>query len=104
MRRALSNLLENAIRYTPPGGTVRLCATRQDERLLVRVRDDGPGVPASVRERMFAPFERAPVAGVAAGAGLGLAYTNAAVERLGGGLWLESANEGSEFVLWLPLA
>ena len=52
---------------------------------------------------MFAPFERAPVAGVAAGAGLGLAYTNAAVERLGGGLWLESTGEGSEFALWLPL-
>ena len=103
LRRALSNLLENAIRYTPPGGTVRFCAAREGERLLLRIRDDGPGVPVSVRERMFAPFERAPVAGVAAGTGLGLAYTNAAVERLGGGLWLESTGEGSEFALWLPL-
>lgn len=103
LRRALFNLLGNAIRYTPQGGTVQLCAAQAGGRLWLRVRDDGPGVPLSVRERLFLPFERAPVAGVASGSGLGLAFTKAVAERLGGGLSLEKTEQGSEFALWLPL-
>ena len=103
LRRALFNLLENAIRYTPAGGRVQLRAEQKDGRLWLRIRDDGPGVPLPIQERIFLPFERAPVAGVASGTGLGLAFTKAAAERLGGELSLEKTKKGSAFVMSLPL-
>ncbi|MCY4009481.1 MAG: HAMP domain-containing sensor histidine kinase [Anaerolineaceae bacterium] len=104
LRRALSNLLGNAIRYTPAGGTVLLEAGQGGGQLWLRIRDDGPGVPAAIRERIFQPFARSPVAGVAAGTGLGLAFTQAAAGRLGGELSLEETETGSAFVMKLPLA
>ena len=103
LQRALFNLLENAIRYTPAGGTVQLRAQERGGWLWLRIRDDGPGVPPPIQERIFLPFERAPVAGVASGTGLGLAFTKAAAERLGGELSLEKTKKGSAFVMSLPL-
>lgn len=103
LRRALYNLLGNAIRYTPSGGTVQLEAWQADGQLWLRIRDDGPGVPPPIQERIFQPFERSPVAGVASGTGLGLAFTRAAAGRLGGELSLEEAKTGSAFLMKLPL-
>ncbi len=104
LRRALANLLNNAIRYTPSGGQVQLRAWRENGRLFMSVRDDGQGLPPQLRARAFQPFVRAPVAGVLAGSGLGLSYVRAVAERGGGAVWLESEpDRGSELGFWLPL-
>jgi two-component system sensor histidine kinase KdpD len=100
LQRALVNLLENALRMSPPGErvTVRVNATRRE--LLIRVVDRGPGVPESERERIFEPFHRLDSAG---GAGLGLAIARGFVEANGGRLWVESrSDQGASFALALP--
>src|SRR2546427_12566857 len=71
--RILSNLVENALRYSPPRAPVELGVTRQGGSLLFTVADRGPGIPAEDRERIFAPFFRSATAAPDAGrAGLGL--------------------------------
>jgi len=64
------NLIDNAIRYTPPSGHVSLLIERRDKSILLLVTDDGPGIPADVRDRVFEPFFRA---SAEEGSGLGLA-------------------------------
>jgi two-component system sensor histidine kinase KdpD len=100
LQRALVNLLENALRMSPPGErvTVRVNSTRRE--LLIRVVDRGAGVPESERERIFEPFHRLDSAG---GAGLGLAIARGFVEANGGRLWVESrSDQGASFALALP--
>ena len=100
LQRALVNLLENALRVSPPGEavTVRVNATRKE--LLIRVVDRGPGVPADELERIFAPFHQL---GTEGGAGLGLAIARGFAEANGGRLWVESrAGQGASFALALP--
>ena len=100
LQRALVNLLENALRFSPPGETVtvRVNATRKE--LLIRVVDRGPGVPVSEQERIFTPFHRLDSAG---GAGLGLAIARGFAEANGGRLWVESrTGQGASFALALP--
>ncbi|NOU29141.1 MAG: HAMP domain-containing histidine kinase [Polyangiaceae bacterium] len=71
VERIIRNLLDNAIRHSPKGGVVRLEVTPGDETALLRVRDQGPGVPEAERERVFEPFHRsAPARVEARGAGL----------------------------------
>jgi two-component system sensor histidine kinase KdpD len=103
VERVLVNLLENALRLSPPGEPVhvRVSATRKE--LLIRVTDRGPGVPEEERERIFQPFHR--VAGQAewSGAGLGLAIAKGFADANAGRLWLESREgQGASFVLALP--
>jgi two-component system sensor histidine kinase KdpD len=102
IQRVLVNLLDNALRFSPPdeGVTVTLDATEQG--LRVRVSDHGPGVPERERERIFAPFHRLADGGPG-GAGLGLAIARGFAEANGGRLWLEPpAGDGAAFVLVLP--
>ncbi|WP_245443005.1 sensor histidine kinase [Methylobacterium terrae] len=80
MRRALDNLLLNAIQHSPAGGTVRLSGAREDERMRVRVTDQGPGVPEALRGRLFEPF----VTGRPDGTGLGLALVREIARAHGG--------------------
>jgi two-component system sensor histidine kinase KdpD len=88
LQRVIVNLLENALRLSPPGErvAVRVNATRQE--LLLRVVDHGPGVPVEERERIFEPFHRLDTAG---GAGLGLAIARWIVELHGGAIHAEDA-------------
>jgi len=90
----LRNLVDNAIKYTPEGGTVDISVQAEGERVTVQVEDSGPGIPADERERVFDRFYR--VAGSeAAGSGLGLAIIKAIAERHGATLTLdESARLG----------
>jgi two-component system, OmpR family, sensor histidine kinase KdpD len=104
--RVLANLLENAHKYAPPGTPLDLAARREDGRLLFEVADQGPGIPPSEAEHVFAPFYRArghqPDAG---GAGLGLSIARRLAQAQGGDLRHEPRpGGGSVFVFSLPAA
>jgi signal transduction histidine kinase len=102
--RVVANLLDNAVKYTPPGGAVRL-AVIPGPRHLLRVRDTGPGIPAELRAAMPGRFVRHTAAGAAPGHGLGLALVQAIVLRHGGRMTLaEAPGGGLEIaVLWPAL-
>ena len=100
VERALVNVLENALRFSPPGSVVTLHAELVDDTVVIRVDDQGPGVPADEREAIFQPFHHSPVSG---GAGLGLAIARGFVTANGGRLWAEAGERGgASFVLTLP--
>ena len=101
----LDRLLENAVRFSPRGRIV-LAASRAGSPLRIDVRDQGPGVPAALHERIFAPFEQADGSSTrgADGAGLGLAIAARLAALMGARLGLASdAGQGACFTLWLPL-
>src|SRR5207249_11435145 len=103
----LSNLLNNAAKYTPPGGRIWLSAAREDNRAVVRVRDNGIGIPVAMQGAIFDMFQQADrVPGrVSEGLGLGLTLVRSLVEMHGGRIEVHSAGraQGSEFVVRLPL-
>lgn len=101
----LRNLLENAAKYSPPDAPIRLDAERLDGHLLVRVADDGPGIPPEYREKIFDRFYRIEdgFARQASGAGLGLAICKGFVEAHGGKIWVEPTERGTVFAFTLPL-
>jgi two-component system sensor histidine kinase KdpD len=104
IQRVLVNLLENALRLSPPEDTVRVRVTATRKEVLVRVIDHGPGVPEVERERIFEPFHRIAGRSQERGAGLGLAIARGFATANGGRLWLESREgQGASFVLALPL-
>lgn len=103
IRRVLVNLLENALKYSPPEEPVRMQVTATPSEAVVRVIDHGPGVAPDERERIFEPFHRGSVSGEARGAGLGLAIARGFAEANGGRIWVESrSGQGATFVLALP--
>jgi two-component system sensor histidine kinase KdpD len=105
IQRALVNLLENALRVSPPEEPVHLRVTATRKDVLIRVTDRGPGVPEAERERIFEPFHRITGRSDEPGAGLGLAIARGFAEANGGRVWLESREgQGASFVLALPLA
>ena len=108
---ALTNYLSNAIKYTTPGSTgsfvevtARVEKTDAGTEVVVRVRDDGIGVPEAMREKLFERFFRAheSVTDVE-GTGLGLSIVREMVESLGGRAWAEFPDVGSTFCFSLPL-
>ncbi len=104
IRRVLINLLENAIKYTPSGGSIDVSARREADKVVVSVRDTGPGIPAHEQSRVFEKFSRIQAEGCPKGLGLGLAFCRLAVEAHGGRIWVESQEgQGSTFSFTLPL-
>jgi len=102
---AFLNLLDNAIRFTPPGGSVRVELRCQGGRALVAVNDDGPGVPEAERELVFRRFYRSARVTGAGGTGLGLAIVRGIARAHGGEVWLEHAQTGgASFRVSLPAA
>lgn len=101
LERALDNLLRNALRFNPPGQPLELGARRDGERLLLEVRDHGPGVAAEHLARLGEPFFRAP-GQASPGHGLGLAIARRAAQRHGGQLVLANHPDGG-FVARLEL-
>jgi K+-sensing histidine kinase KdpD len=103
--RILTNLIDNALRYSPADAPVTIEVTVHDSRLVFRVRDQGGGVPASERERIFEPFYRPQGTGHDLGhAGLGLAIARRLAEAQDGAVTYETADGGgSVFILALPL-
>jgi two-component system sensor histidine kinase KdpD len=105
LERALVNLLENALRYSPPDEPVHVRVSATSTEVLIRVVDHGPGVPAGELEQIFEAFQRGSGAGQDRGAGLGLAIARGFVEANGGRVWAESRlAQGATFVLALPAA
>ena len=105
LERALVNVIENALKFSPAGARVSLRATTEDGEVLVRVADAGPGIPAHEREHIFEPFVRGTTANGDRGSGLGLAIARGFVDLNGGRLWVEPApGGGSEFVIAFPAA
>jgi signal transduction histidine kinase len=104
LHRLALNLMENAVRHTPPGTHVQASVGQRDGHVVLTVEDDGPGVPPEVRDRIFERFVR--VGGDAAangGTGLGLAFVRAVAESHGGSVRLEQPREGgTRFVVRLP--
>jgi signal transduction histidine kinase len=105
LRQALINLADNAIKYTPCGGTIRVRVASVPGGAVVEVIDNGPGIADALRSRIFDRYYRAseaPTAG-AAGAGLGLSIAKCAVELNGGHLAVETTpGGGSTFRIALP--
>ncbi|HEY5332716.1 MAG TPA: ATP-binding protein, partial [Solirubrobacterales bacterium] len=89
--RVIRNLIENARRHAGPGGTVLVTSVAVGRRLRIEVDDDGPGIAAAERERVFDRFHRSDEARsrAAGGSGLGLAIARAIVAAHGGGIWAE---------------
>jgi two-component system sensor histidine kinase GlrK len=102
LRRALDNLLQNALRHAAPGGTVRITVASEDGEGLLEVADDGPGIAPRDRERVFRPGVRGPEA-PGRGTGLGLAIARDVAEAQGGRLELLPSSRGARFRLSLPL-
>jgi two-component system sensor histidine kinase TctE len=97
LHELVSNLVDNALRYTPAGGSVLLRVGRAGDRVRLEVRDTGPGIPASEHDKVFMPFYRAP-AGLEAnpgGTGLGLAIVRDIALMHGATLALSAANVGT---------
>jgi PAS domain S-box-containing protein len=105
IRRVLINLIENAIKYTPPGGEIRLEANQTDSWVRVCIQDTGPGIPIDDRVRIFDKYTRLNASEEIKGIGLGLAYCRLAIEGHGGKIWVDSPpEEGARFCLTLPVA
>jgi len=102
----LSNLVENAQRYSPPGAEITLTAEERAEDIVISVRDQGPGVAAQDREQVFEPFYRGRHGRESAnGQGLGLAIALSLAQQLGGELWYEEQETaGHRFCFTLPRA
>lgn len=105
LRRALSNLLDNALRFTPPEGEVRLRLVDQGKGVSLSVENSGPGIDPALLPRLFDRFYRADPArqeGSSEHAGLGLAITESIVRAHGGRIRCESADGWTRFVIELP--
>ncbi|MFM8423995.1 MAG: sensor histidine kinase [Chloroflexota bacterium] len=107
IHRVLINLLENAIKFTPAGGKIDIGAQTSEDGLFVKfwIRDNGPGIPPSERERVFEKFARLRGKNKPGGLGVGLAFCRLAVHAHGGDIWIESeVGKGTTFWLTLPVA
>lgn len=104
--RAIINLVENAIKFTPPGGSVTVRAGQDAQGLLFEVEDSGVGIDKENQTRVFDRFYRANQKGMehVTGSGLGLSLVKAVVENHHGKVWLESQpNEGTTFFVSIPI-
>jgi signal transduction histidine kinase len=98
IRRCLDNLVLNGIQNAPKGGVITISATHSNDRLYLRVSDDGPGIAAEIRDRLFEPF----VTGRPDGTGLGLAIVREIARAHGGDARLVGSKEGAVFEIELP--
>jgi signal transduction histidine kinase len=104
LRQVLTNLVDNAVKYSPAGDEVAVRARRENGRVLIEVIDHGPGIPYDQQRLIFEKFGRADVAGGSKpGTGLGLFIARSIAEAHGGTLDVRSGHTGSTFTLALPL-
>ena len=103
LHRLALNLMENAVRHTPPGSRVHATVGRHGDEAVLVVEDDGPGVPESLRPQVFERFVRGE-GDRGSSSGLGLSIVRAVAESHGGRVDLEDATPGARFVVHIPLA
>lgn len=105
LRDLLANLIDNAVKYTPSGGSVSVELTRCEDWVVVEVRDTGIGISPGDAERIFERFERGPQHGLGSGAGLGLPLAREIARAHGGTIDAESIpGAGARFIVRLPAA
>ncbi|MGH2377455.1 MAG: sensor histidine kinase, partial [Candidatus Limnocylindria bacterium] len=104
--QVLSNLIHNAVKYTPPGGRIELGAHAEDDAVAVSVSDTGVGIDTEDLERIFERFYKADRSRAGGGTGLGLAIAKHIVQAHGGRIWAESdgLGRGARLVFTLPVA
>jgi signal transduction histidine kinase len=104
LRQMLEHLVENAVKYAPPGTHIRIDWRMSEGAVRIGVQDDGPGIPPEWRERIFEPYARRDTH-TARGSGIGLYAAKRLAESMGGHLWCEPApDHGARFVIALPAA
>lgn len=104
--QAFTNVLSNAIKFSPPGGAVRLGAERSDHEVVFSVVDEGHGIPAEHLELVFTPFHQVDSSdsGAKGGSGLGLPISRRIIEQHGGAMWVRSEpGSGTSFFFGLPV-
>jgi PAS domain S-box-containing protein len=105
LRQVLDQLVQNAVKFSPEGGLVRVEARRRSDAVAVTVADEGAGIPASQRDLIFTKFYRGGDGGPATGTGLGLFIAQGLVSAMGGRIWVDSEEgRGSRFTFELPAA
>ncbi len=101
--QAVTNLVDNALKFTPPGGRVDIRLAVEGSEVVFRVRDTGPGIPPTAQSKLFQKFSRVGQHRASEGHGLGLSIVRSVAEAHGGRAWVESqAGAGSTFALALP--
>lgn len=107
LEQVLNNLISNAVKFSYPQSAVEISVTVEGARVVLAVRDHGPGIPAAELNQLFKPFSRTSVKSTAGerSTGLGLTITRRLVMAHGGDLWVESiVGQGSTFFVALPIA
>jgi two-component system NtrC family sensor kinase len=104
LQRMVSNLLENAIKFTPPVGKIRIQCRAEASQLILEVTDNGPGIPLSDQPNIFDKFYRGSnLSQNTPGTGLGLSIVKSVVEKHHGRIWLDSSPLGTTFTVILPV-
>ncbi len=105
LEQAVLNLMTNATKYTPEGGSITLRAAKRNSDLVIEVKDSGPGISKDEQDKLFKPYSRLSAdRRYHPGLGLGLALAKQVVELHGGKIWVESdSGMGSTFAFSLPL-
>jgi signal transduction histidine kinase len=103
---ALRQLIDNALKYSPPGSPVSLAAEAKDDRVIISVSDHGPGTPEAEQTRIFEKFYRAEASRhQIPGAGLGLVIAREIIHAHGGEIWVDSRpGQGATFQFFLPVS
>jgi signal transduction histidine kinase len=103
LRQAFGNILDNALKYTPEGGTVTIIAQREEKQTVIRFRDNGPGIPAAEQPRIWDRLYRGDKSRSQRGLGLGLSVVKAVVRAHGGAASVSSTvGQGAEFTIAVP--
>jgi len=100
----LRNLIENAAKYSPPDAPIHINAHCEDGQIIIKIKDEGPGIPAAHGEHIFSSFYRIEngLARQTTGAGLGLSISRGFVQAHGGKIWLEPVGSGTCIAFSLP--